>query len=189
MQNVGTEFPSQPKVSARISHTEATRPADLIVVGAAAVDVIAQAGSSLLSSNSLIKASTAPGTVRTSLGGVARNVAEAAHRTLQSLGSLNAPRRSLLVAPLGDDSFGTMIRRETESIGMRSDGLLLATSRGLRAATHGAEHRSPVCNMLISASGDLIGGVADFTALDMLRSAEVSLAYRISSLGFSSHVA
>lgn len=78
-----------------------------------------------------------------------------------------ADSRTLLVAPIGDDSFGSLIRRETEAIGMRSDGLLVDVGDE-------AERRSPVCNMFLSPTGDLLGGVADFSALDTLRSAEVS---------------
>lgn len=123
--------------------------------------------------------------MQTSLGGVARNMAEAAHRSLISLdktksGSATntnpsraaADSRTLLVAPIGDDSFGLLIRRETEAIGMRSDGFL--SNVGEEANPGGAERRSPVCNMFLSPTGDLLGGVADFSALDTLRSAEVS---------------
>jgi pseudouridine-5'-phosphate glycosidase/pseudouridine kinase len=170
----------QPESSAHLPHVGAARtPTELIVVGAAAVDVIAQADSSTRSDSSLINASTVPGTVETSLGGVARNVAEAAHRTLLSLKCPDASHRTLLVAPLGDDSFGAIIRQETESVGMRSDGLLVTTMPGCQTATHRAERRSPVCNMVLSRTGDLIGGVADFTALDTLRSSEVRSAHRI----------
>lgn len=184
-QNLGPVFPLEPKASPRIPREGATRPpADLIVVGAAAVDVIAQAVSLSPSNNSLIIASTVPGTVQTSLGGVARNVAEAAHRAFLSLRSPHASHGSLLVSPLGDDSFGIMIRREMESMGMRSDGLLFSPTSEWQTTTDGAERRSPVCNMLISGTGDLIGGVADFTALDSLHSSEVGHGYRI-SLNFS----
>lgn len=178
----------QPKSSAGIFSVGTARaPAELIVVGAAAVDVIAQADPSSLSDNHLISASTVPGTVGMSLGGVARNIAEAAHRTLLSLGNSDASPRTLLVAPLGDDSFGGIIQQGTESIGMRSDGLLVTTAPGRQTAIGRAERRSPVCNMVLSRSGDLIGGVADFTALDTLRSSEVRSVHWTAAWGHPSH--
>lgn len=119
-----------------------------------------------------------PGKVQTSLGGVARNMGEAAHRTLTSLQSSSpSPSSSLkndntstmVVAPLGDDPFGLLVRSQMEGMGMRSDGLLI----GMRDGAIG-ERRSPVCNMVLSGDGNLVGGVADFSALDTLRSEEVS---------------
>jgi pseudouridine-5'-phosphate glycosidase/pseudouridine kinase len=188
LQRANSAFPHL-NASTRTSHAGTTTPpAELVVIGAAAVDVIAQAGSSSSSNNSLISASTVAGTVQTLLGGVARNVAEAAHRTLLSLENSNISRRSLLVAPLTRDSFGTMIQRETEYMGMRSDGLLFPNMPEMLATTDTAECRSPVCNMLLSGSGNLIGGVADFTILDTLRSSEVGFAPHIGALGFHSHV-
>lgn len=169
--------PSHDSPSSRIRHESAK----LVVIGAAAVDVIAKAAGSSPTESALVTQSTVPGSVQTSLGGVARNMAEAAHRSLISLNKSksgsNASRaatdsRTLLVAPVGDDSFGSLIRRETEAIGMRSDGFL--SNIGDEAKTSGVERRSPVCNMFLSPTGDLLGGVADFSALDTLRSAEVS---------------
>jgi pseudouridine-5'-phosphate glycosidase/pseudouridine kinase len=102
-------------------------------------------------------------------------MAEAAHRSFQafdpitdSSGTLPAKdSRTLLVAPLGHDSFGTLIREKSREIGMRTDGFL-------QAKQNDQERSSPVCNMVLSESGDLVGGVADFSALDTLTPQEVS---------------
>lgn len=57
---------------------------------------------------------------------------------------------------------------------MRADGLLEG------------ERRSPVCNMLLSDGGELVGGVADFSALEALGADEVLF---LSSFGFGRGVA
>ena len=118
--------------------------ASLVVVGSVAVDITAQAQTGL--ENALITHSTAPGSVSMSLGGVARNIAEAAHRVITS----NSPElSSLLVSAIGDDHFGRLLTSETSEIGMRVDGLVKT------------DKRTPVCNMILDSSGGLIGGVAD----------------------------
>ncbi|CAE6419598.1 unnamed protein product [Rhizoctonia solani] len=123
----------------------------LVVVGAAAMDITAQPTASSTSGAH----STSPGIVHMSPGGVARNVAEAAHRVLQVL--LPAPKfeskRPLLISPVGQDGFATALTFETESRGMRSDGLLKFLSPSVRTS---------VCNMFLDAKGDLQMGVADF---------------------------
>src|SRR5258708_4026134 len=94
-------------------------PADLIIIGSAAVDITAHAN--VDSNSELSKHSTAPGNVSLSLGGVARNVAEASHRILaaQEHGA-----SSLLVAPVGEDVLGKLLLDETQKLGMRTDGFL-----------------------------------------------------------------
>lgn len=119
-------------------------PAKLIVVGSAAVDITAQAQAGV--KNALIMHSTAPGTVSMSLGGVARNIAEAAHRVI----TLNSRElSSLLVSAIGDDHFGRLLTNETTGIGMRVDGLVKN------------DKQTPVCNMVLDSSGGLIGGITD----------------------------
>lgn len=181
------------------SQAEPLPPAELVIIGAAAVDIIAKVASSSSSSSStnsasaLINHSTVPGTVQTSLGGVARNMAEAAHRSLTSLSLSDSgseiSTETLLVAPIGDDAFGALIRRQTEDMGMRSDGYLSGTGTresesgpGAKSSnlTQDTERSTPVCNMLLSADGNLLGGVADFSALDTLRSDEVRSKFQYS---------
>ena len=116
----------------------------MIVVGSAAVDITAQAQAGV--ANSLIMESTAPGNVSVSLGGVARNIAEAAHRIMIS----SAPEcSSLLVSAIGDDHFGHLLINETTGIGMRIDGLVKSNNQ------------TPVCSMILDSSGSLVGGIAD----------------------------
>jgi pseudouridine-5'-phosphate glycosidase/pseudouridine kinase len=118
--------------------------AKLLIVGSAAVDITAQAQAGV--ENALIMHSTAPGSVSLSLGGVARNIAEAAHRVLAS----NSPQlSSLLVSAIGHDHFGRLLISETAGTGMRVDGLVKS------------DKRTAVCNMILDSNGGLIGGVAD----------------------------
>ncbi|KAJ3734792.1 indigoidine synthase A-like protein [Lentinula guzmanii] len=119
--------------------------ASLLVLGAAAVDISAKAFEA--ASNSAL-GSTVPGNITVSLGGVARNIAEASHRV--------SPKDSvLLVSPIGDDSFGQLLRQESEKCGMRTDGLLLQK-----------DQRTAVCNMIMDSQGGLTTGIADMAILD-----------------------
>jgi pseudouridine-5'-phosphate glycosidase/pseudouridine kinase len=121
----------------------------LIVVGSAAVDITAQAQAGV--ENTLIMQSTAPGRVSVSLGGVARNIAEAAHRVMIS----RSPElSSLLVSAIGDEHFGRLLTNETTGIGMRTDGLVKS------------DKRTSVCNMILDSGGSLIGGIADMGGLN-----------------------
>ncbi|KDR84935.1 hypothetical protein GALMADRAFT_233410, partial [Galerina marginata CBS 339.88] len=119
-------------------------PADLVVIGSAAVDITAQ---ELPDTQAALAAqSTAPGHVNLSLGGVGRNIAEASHRVMEA----KYPRlSSLLISPFGYDVFGHVLVDKLSEIGMRTDGLL------------GFDHQSAVCNMVINSKGTLIGGIAD----------------------------
>ena len=122
------------------------------MIGSAAVDISAQTRS--LSSEGLLDShSTLPGSVVLSLGGVGRNIAEAAHRVLASRGS---PSATLLLSSLGDDAFGRLLVEETQRLGMRTDGL---------SKTAG---QTAVCNMFLDVSGSLLGGVADMDIIRLL---------------------
>ncbi|CAE6382552.1 unnamed protein product [Rhizoctonia solani] len=122
----------------------------LVVIGAATMDITAQPAASSVPGTH----STSPGIVRMSPGGVARNVAEAAHRVLKVLSPASEfeAKRPLLISPVGHDAFATALTFETESRGMRTDGLLKFSSPSVRTA---------VCNMFLDAKGDLQMGVAD----------------------------
>ncbi|KXN90076.1 hypothetical protein AN958_05081 [Leucoagaricus sp. SymC.cos] len=126
-------------------------PADLIVVGSAAVDITARANSELESS--LAENSTAPGKISLSTGGVARNMAEAAHRILTAQG---LPTSTLLVAPVGEDGFGRLLIDETEKLGIRTDGLLKS------------DRATAACDMVLDSTGNLVGGVADMKITETL---------------------
>lgn len=84
----------------------------------------------------------------TSLGGVARNIAEASHRVVTR--TQDSPMSVLLVAPIGGDPFGRLFIDETTKLGMRTDGLVMNDTQ-----------RTAVCNMVLGSDGSLIGGVAD----------------------------
>ncbi|CCL99025.1 uncharacterized protein FIBRA_01034 [Fibroporia radiculosa] len=153
-----------PSVSTQPSHPSILPSADLVVFGSAAVDITAQASSA--TDSSIGVHSTMPGTVSLSLGGVARNVAEAAHRILSSRPTAELGT-ALLVSPIGRDSFGRLLVDETRRIGMRTDGFIQMDAA-----------RSAICNMVMDGHGGLTGGVADMgivhtlegnTALSALR--------------------
>ena len=97
---------------------------------------------------------TAPGTVSLTLGGVARNIAEAAHRVLSAAPN-GDPHATLLLSPIGVDELAPFLFREHSRLGMRSDGFLRVRN-----------DRTAVCNMVLDAEGSLIGGVAD---MDIIR--------------------
>ena len=118
-----------------------------MVVGSAAADITAQAHTD--ENDTLGKQSTLPGKMSVTLGGVGRNIAEAAHRVLSS-SSEHPSGDTVLVAPVGDDVLGSMVVNETEKIGMRTDGLVRVDGG-----------RSAVCNLVLDSDGDLIGGIAD----------------------------
>ncbi|KAH7925213.1 hypothetical protein BV22DRAFT_1195370 [Leucogyrophana mollusca] len=130
--------------------------ASLIVVGCAAVDITSQPQATAGLDLNLGLHSTSPGNVTMSLGGVGRNIAEAAHRIIASRSS-DLSAATLLVAPLGDDSFGRLLVDETRSLGMRVDGLIQKDGQ-----------RSPVCSLLLDGAGGLTGGVADMELIQSL---------------------
>ena len=120
------------------------------------MDIIAKAETH--DSGDILK-TTAKGAVRSSLGGVGRNVAEAAHRSLPTPDS-----HVLLVSPVGQDQFGSQLRATMGNIGMRTDGLVQVM-----------EERTPVINMVLLGDGGLLGGVADVDIADKISSDEVRL--------------
>lgn len=142
-------------------------PVKLISVGSANVDITAQAAPETASATILGSHSTLPGAVTLSLGGVSRNIAEAAHRVLSSA---NGPRSSdvLLVSALASDAFGRLLIEETARIGMRTDGLLEAEDAD-RA-------RTAVCNMVLDGQGALVGGIADMEIMRLLKESKVGAA-------------
>ncbi|GAA6019173.1 hypothetical protein JCM11491_001402 [Sporobolomyces phaffii] len=128
------------------SSTLATR-ASLAVVGSLAVDITMHPFSSSPLNT------TAPGSVSLTLGGVAGNVARAAHSILDDA-------QTLLIAPVGRDLLGTVAETGLRDAGMRVDGLVKA--RDGRAEQDGVEReRTATCGYLVDEKGELIGGVAD----------------------------
>ena len=145
-------------------------PPKLIVIGASAIDITARVADSPTSKQAQVSQTTAPGNVTLTVGGVARNIAEAAHRVLSSVGSVS---ETMLLSPVGDDEFAPFLLDEMERIGMRADGMI----------REGEGRRTAVCNMVLDASGALIGGVADMDIVANVDEASVWFC-SLSSTGF-----
>ena len=145
-------------------HIPPSSPTKLAVIGSAAVDITANAV--LANSTGLGRHSTTPGTVSLTLGGVARNIAEAAHRVLASIPK--GAQHPLLISPVGLDSFGKLLISETTAIGMRTDGVLTSSS----------DQRTAVCNMMLDNTGELMSGVADMGITETFGPEEVLLFHR-----------
>jgi len=91
--------------------------------------------------------STSAGTVRLSTGGVALNVARAAHAMVSRETDV------LLCAPYGEDVFGATLAEEVKKAGMRTDALL-------------STKKTAVCNLLLNAAGELVTGTADMDMIE-----------------------
>lgn len=148
-------------------HIPPSSPTKLAVIGSAAVDITANAV--LANSTSLGRHSTMPGTVSLTFGGVARNIAEAAHRVLASIP--RGPQYPLLISPVGLDPFGGLLISETKAIGMRTDGVLRSSS----------DQRTAVCNMMLDNKGELMSGIADMGITETFGPEEVVLFHRCDS--------
>ncbi|KAF8530974.1 indigoidine synthase A-like protein [Gautieria morchelliformis] len=153
----------QPRVTKESSSTpvlsQPPPPAALFVIGAAAIDVISQP-TNLSAGQTLPAHSTHPGKVTFSPGGVARNIAEAAHR-ISSSSSKSGSHEILLVSPIGDDLVGSLIVDNARKLGMRTDGFLTGLDRTLGSA---------VCNMHLDIAGSLTTGVADMSIVEAIDS-------------------
>lgn len=125
-----------------------------MVIGCCAVDVTSRAHADV--NSTLASQSTVPGTVTMTLGGVGRNIAEAAHRILAAYPQQDRSD-TVLVSPIGDDPFGRVLVEETALLQMRTDGLL-----------HIKSQRSAFCNMVLDREGDLVSGVADMDIIHSL---------------------
>ncbi|KAG9043010.1 hypothetical protein FS837_010140 [Tulasnella sp. UAMH 9824] len=133
---------------APVKETSTLPAPKLVVIGASAIDITAKASQRAVES-------TSPGVVDVTLGGVARNMAEAAHRCSETASTL-------LISPTGNDAFATLLKQQSEAeMGMRVDGFFVPqTTETLR--------RTPVCNLVLGEDGGLISGVADFNVVDQV---------------------
>ena len=127
-----------------------------MVIGSAAVDVVSQANVISDTDGSRGRQSTSPGTVGLHLGGVGRNIAEAAYRISTSRFQAQ-PSSTVLVSSVGDDPLGRLLLEEMRRIGVRTDGVM--TTR----------QKSAVCNMVLDGSGNLVGGVADMDIIQSIQ--------------------
>lgn len=133
-------------------------------MGASAIDITAKASQRAIQS-------TSPGVVDVTLGGVARNMAEAAHRCSETASTL-------LISPTGSDAFATLLKQQSEAeIGMRVDGFFVPQTA---KNGQGSSLRTPVCNLVLEEDGGLISGVADFNIVDEVSGEEVCVFLAIS---------
>ncbi|KAJ1876974.1 hypothetical protein H4R99_004467 [Coemansia sp. RSA 1722] len=136
---------------AKFSGTHSEHP--LLVVGGAAIDVTAQIDSAADGAKHSL-ATSYPGTVHTSVGGVGQNVARAAH----FLGA-----DTVLVAAIGHDPYGSSIKTALDDIGMDTRFLQYP----------GECARTAVYNALHAHNGDLIAAVADMDINGMVSAQQV----------------
>eukprot|EP00756_Hemistasia_phaeocysticola_P057043 Hpha_TRINITY_DN33679_c0_g1::TRINITY_DN33679_c0_g1_i1::g.43299::m.43299 len=122
----------------------------LVVVGGAVTDITAAASQPVAQ----VLRTSSPGTLRTTAGGVGRNVAEAAWR-------LGAPS-VLMVSAVGDDERAEVLRANVRGMGMKADGLVAVA--GASTATYCA---------VLSSDGELVGAVADMAVLQQLTPSDV----------------
>ncbi|EST07253.1 Pseudouridine-5'-phosphate glycosidase [Kalmanozyma brasiliensis GHG001] len=125
--------------------------ARILIFGAAAVDITSRTNSA---GAVKLAATTYPGRVSVTLGGVARNMAETATRVLQPTASPASVSPVKLISPHGSDQFGLLLRTGMQQMGMRTDGLFVP-------AGPSRDSRTAVCSLMLEDGGDLISGVAD----------------------------
>ncbi len=114
----------------------------VLVVGAAGIDSKGKAKTPLTVGTST------PGTIRISVGGTARNVAD-------NLARLDV--EAVLFSAVGNDSSGRRIIRTAERVGINTDYLIISE-----------KHHTPAYLALLDEAGNLVMSVADMQALDCL---------------------
>ena len=122
--------------------------AEVVVVGAACLDIKGRVGGDIVAGTSNA------GSVRISVGGCARNVAE----NLARLGMATA-----LLSVVCEDDFGRTIVRQTERAGVDTSRVLMACEQG-----------SAAYMALLSAQGGLLIGIDDTAAVAALTPAYVA---------------
>ncbi|KAK4520028.1 uncharacterized protein ATC70_008156 [Mucor velutinosus] len=123
----------------------------LLVIGGIALDITATVGKSF--GASILHTST-PGHVKQSLGGVGRNVAEAAWRTGANV---------KLVSVVGDDLAGESVKQGLKSISMNTEYIQTL-----------ANQPTAVYNALHSEDGQLVAAVADMNIFDAMDAIKAS---------------
>ena len=120
----------------------------LVVIGAAAVDIVSRPDRHAVQT-------TTPGTISITPGGVARNVFEAAFY----LGVSEA----LLISPIGakQDTLGMTLKQGLQMMG--------ADTRGLVEV----DGQTPVVNILLDEQGQLLTGVADTDLVERMTGLQV----------------
>jgi pseudouridine kinase len=125
-----------------MTQTSHSKSPDIVVVGAACLDIKGQIAGDIVAGTSNL------GTVRISVGGCARNVAE----NLARLGMATA-----LLSVVCQDDFGHTIVQQTERSGVDTDHVLMSCDQ------HSAAYMA-----LLSPSSSLLVGVGDISAADAL---------------------
>ncbi|KAJ2757922.1 hypothetical protein H4S06_002942, partial [Coemansia sp. BCRC 34490] len=143
-------------ISAASTDSSKTRP--LLVVGGAAIDLTSRIGGHL-DNNAPVSATSYPGTVEMTVGGVGQNIARAAH----FLGA-----ETYLVSAVGDDVYGSTIRASMEAAGMPTSFLQYPGSHA-RTAVYSAMHRQ---------DGDLVAAVADMEINGMVSAQQMEEAFQ-----------
>lgn len=115
------------------------------MIGYAAVDITGQKDCPTNSDDYERIATTWPGGVSLSLGGVGRNMAEAINRILQDQNVIVK-----MVSPVGEDEFAKVIKQGLSKVGLSTSGLLPGPSRTASVM------------LVLDKGGDLITGIADF---------------------------
>ncbi|GJJ13915.1 hypothetical protein Clacol_008172 [Clathrus columnatus] len=129
-------------------------PKPLVVIGGAAVDVICQrTGQNVTVPDDLC--TTFPGEITFHTGGVARNIAEAAHRIL-STSENPSEAQVLLISPLANDFAGTTLVNDCERLGMPTDGLFYKSGR------------SATCTQILDLNKNLVTGIADMSIMETM---------------------
>ncbi|GBC51116.2 pseudouridine-metabolizing bifunctional protein C1861.05-like [Rhizophagus irregularis DAOM 181602=DAOM 197198] len=123
---------------------------ELIIVGGTAVDITSTLDPFI---TDYVKTSS-PGTIRQSIGGVGRNIAETSFR----LGV-----NPLFISAIGNDLSGNWLKTKFEKIGMETGGLQIINNES-----------TAVYNAIHDSSGNLICAVADMKIFDYLSSDKIS---------------
>ncbi|KAJ2747460.1 hypothetical protein GGI20_000449 [Coemansia sp. BCRC 34301] len=137
-------------------HCAARNKRPVLVVGGAAIDVTSRIDAGSVTET--LSATSYPGTVHTSVGGVGQNIARAAHY-------LGAP--TFLVSAIGNDAHGHSIKLDLHRIGLSTDYLQIQAD-GARTAVYNAIHQP---------NGDMVVAVADMGINEMISELQVSVAF------------
>jgi pseudouridine kinase len=111
----------------------------ILVIGAAGVDIVGRLSSDLQSGTSC------PAQIRTSFGGVARNVAE-------NLARLGQPVN--LITVVGEDQTGDQILQDVTEAGVNIDGVMRTS-----------DHPTSTYIAIVNSSGELLYGLDDMRAM------------------------
>ncbi|KAJ2908573.1 hypothetical protein GGI21_002749, partial [Coemansia aciculifera] len=121
-----------------------------------AIDVTSRIGAS--HATGILSATSYPGTVHTSVGGVGQNIARAAHY-------LGAP--TFLISAIGNDAHGHSIKLDLDKIELSTDYLQIQGD-GMRTAVYNAIHQP---------NGDMVVAVADMDINEALSKQQIAEAF------------